>query len=395
MKGYHFAIDGNEANVVNRVGSNVYAFELIHALEKSLRNSSNHVTVLLSSDPQPQLPKKRKGWNYQVIGPRKFWTQWAFPLHLFRHRNEYDVLLTPGHYAPRFSAIPYISAVMDTAYLEYPDQFTTHDRVQLKNWTAYSVKRASKILAISEFTKASIIANYGVDTDKIEIVYPAVKEVAHNLTQTQKNTFFKTHKITQPYILFVGTLQPRKNIETIIEAFELFSRKIASDNLKSKHSKKHSVNLLPKLVLAGKVGWLANKILSRIETSPFKSRIVLPGFIPDEEKKTLYQEALCCVLMGIHEGFGIPPLEAMKHGTIPVVADATSLPEVVGKAGYIVDPFDTKKLAQTFFDIHSLSKTDRAIYRKLGREQSQKFSWEKSAKKTLELLEELAKQRRH
>lgn len=394
MNSYHFAIDGNEANVQNRVGSNVYAFELLVALEKLLRSTNHTVTVLLSATPQPELPQPRKGWKYSVLLPRKLWTQWALPLHLFHHRHEYQALFTPGHYAPRYSSIPYISAVMDTAYLEYPDQFTTQDRVQLRNWTAYSVKRATKIVAISEFTKASIIANYGVSVEKIEVVYPAVKELDQSQTQAEKAQFFKAHKITEPYILFVGTLQPRKNIETIIEAFEFFSRKVASHNLKSKHISKKPLHMLPKLVLAGKVGWLADKILARIQSSPFKSRIILTGFISDTEKKSLYQSSLCTVLMGIHEGFGIPPLEAMKYGSIPIVADATSLPEVIGEAGYIVDPFDTKKLAETFMNVHSLSRTKRAMYRKNGREQAQKFSWEQSAKKTLKLLESIAENKK-
>lgn len=394
MNSYHFVIDGNEANVAHRVGSNVFAFELLTALELILRNKPERVTVLLSSSPQPELPQEREGWSYQVITPRKFWTQWALPLHLYRYRREYDVLLTPGHYAPRFSAIPYISAVMDTAYLDYPQQFTTHDRVQLRAWTDYSVKRASKILAISQFTKASIIANYGVNPLKIEVVYPAVREVQQSLSPQEKNQFFKDYKITEPYLLFVGTLQPRKNIETIIEAFEIFSRKVASHNLKSKHSSHPLIHQLPKLVLAGKVGWLANHILARIDSSPFKSRIILPGFITDTQKKSLYQSSLATVLMGIHEGFGIPPLEAMKYGSIPIVANATSLPEVVDKAGFIVDPFDTKKLAETFYQVYTLTKTSRAQFRKLGREQAARFSWEESAKKTLSLMESLVSRQR-
>lgn len=393
MRSFHFVIDGNEANVSNRVGSNVYAFELLSALEKVLRTTGHKVTVLLSNPPLTDLPPSRKGWEYLEIYPQKLWTQWALPLHLWQHRQHYDAFLTPGHYAPRFSPVPYISAVMDTAYLEYPEQFTTHDRVQLRNWTQYSVKRAQKILAISEFTKASVIANYGTPSNKIEVVYPAVKDVSSSLSATRRNQFFKEHKVTEPYILFVGTLQPRKNLETIIEAFELFSRKVASNNLKSKQTLKTQPVILPKLVLAGKVGWLADKILARIENSPFKTRIILPGFISDEEKKALYQTSLCTVLVGIHEGFGIPPLEAMKYGSIPVVANATSLPEVVGESGFIVEPFDSKKLADTFLEIHSLSKKQRAIYRKLGREQSAKFSWSKSAKQALALLEATAQER--
>lgn len=388
--GLHIAIDGNEANVTNRVGSNVYAFELLAALERLLQTRKHTVTVLLSSSPVDDLPKPRKGWEYQVFGPRKFWTQWALPLHLLHNRDTYDVLLTPGHYAPRFSAIPYISAVMDAAYLEHPEQFTTQDRAQLEHWTSYSVKRAQKVIAISEFTKKSIIKNYHLHSDKISVVYPAVQTVENDLTSQELDTFFSTYHITKPYILFVGTLQPRKNVETIVEAFEQFSRKIASTNLKTKQRNGTSTaKELPKLVLAGKIGWLSEKIMQRIEGSPFKSRIILPGFVSDIEKKALYEHSMCTVLMGIHEGFGIPPLEAMKYGSIPVVANATSLPEVVGEAGYIVKPFDVIQLSNTFMDINDLSRKEIAMQRKLGREQAQKFSWERSAEKTLKLLKEV------
>lgn len=390
-KSLHIAIDGNEANVSNRVGSNVYAFELIAALEKLLKDTPHKVTVLLSSRAIDDLPKSRKGWKYQVFGPKKFWTQWALPMHLLAQKDSYDVLFTPGHYAPRVSAVPYVSAVMDTAYIEYPDQFTTQDRTQLTNWTSYSVKRAKKIIAISEFTKKSVIKNYHVKPEKIEIVYPAVQELSESLSSEDTKAFFKEHQISTPYILFVGTLQPRKNVETIIEAFEQFSRKVASSNLKLKQKNNiKNAKELPKLVLAGKVGWLADKILKRVEESPFRSRIILPGFISDQQKKALYQNAVCNVLMGIHEGFGIPPLEAMKYGTVPVVAKATSLPEVVGEAGYIVKPFDVKELADTFMTILNLSRKEVAIQRKLAREQAAKFSWERSAKKTLEILASVA-----
>lgn len=280
---------------------------------------------------------------------------------------------------------------MDTAYLEYPDQFNTHDRVQLEHWTRYSVNKAARVIAISEFTKQSIVNHYKVDKKKISVIYPAAQPSETSLSSEQKAAFFSEFHIQQPYTLFVGTLQPRKNILTIIDAFEQFSRKVASNNLKMKqrNSSKHTKNL-PKLVLAGKVGWLADSIMKRIEKSPFKSRIILPGFVTDEEKKSLYQSALCTVLVGIHEGFGIPPLEAMIYGSVPVVADATSLPEVVGKAGYIVKPFDSGELSNTFLKISELSKKDLAILRKKGREQSSKFSWEKSANELLRIILEVA-----
>ena len=107
------AIDGNEANVQNRVGSNVYAFKLIEEIYKLTAKRKNvDITILLSTLKVSDLPPKRKNWRYLVVSPRKFWTQWALPIHLFLHKNDYDLLFTPGHYAPRIAAIPYVSSVI-------------------------------------------------------------------------------------------------------------------------------------------------------------------------------------------------------------------------------------------------------------------------------------------
>ena len=92
------------------------------------------------------------------------------PLHLLQFKEKYNVLLTPGHYAPRFSAVPYVSAVMDLAFLDYPEQFTTQDQKQLESWTSYSVKRAQKVIAISEFTKKTVIQNYHLKSNKVEVI---------------------------------------------------------------------------------------------------------------------------------------------------------------------------------------------------------------------------------
>ncbi|PIR61459.1 MAG: hypothetical protein COY81_00400 [Candidatus Pacebacteria bacterium CG_4_10_14_0_8_um_filter_43_12] len=386
MTKLQLAIDGNEANVEHRVGSNVFAFEVIKSLELLLRRYHHQVTILLSTPPVIDLPAERTGWRYQVIGPQQFWTQWGLPIYLWKERKKYDVFFTPGHYAPRFCPVPYVSSVMDTAYLEYPGQFTTHDRVQLRHWTAYSVKHAKKVIAISEFTKASIVAHYAIPEERIEVVYPAASEITSALTPTEKTQFFKRHAIFEPYFLFVGTIQPRKNLITLINAFEIFSRKLASNNLLSRTQTKIKPRQLPKLVLAGKVGWLADDILERIEHSPFKSRIILTGFVSETEKKALYQSASCNFLLGLYEGFGIPPLEAIQYGTIPVVANATSLPEVVGQAGYIVPAKNSKRLAEVMLEITNQSKKTKAIFRKLGREQAKKFDWQLSAQKTLAIL---------
>lgn len=394
IKPFHIAVDGNEANIKERVGSNVFAFELLFELEQLTRgNQSQAVTVLLHQHPLEHMPKERKGWRYQVLTPRTFWTQWALPLHLFQKRKLYDIFFTPGHYAPRFCPIPYVSSVMDTAYLDYPRQFTATDRLQLTKWTEYSVKNATKVLAISQATKKKIQEHYRLPADSIFVTYPAVRPLREKLSKNEETQFFAAHQITGPYFLFVGTLQPRKNIKTLIKAFEMFMEEYANSkeifSTKSKRSAK-KLAIQPQLVLAGKVGWLSEPIIDQVKDSPQKKQIVLTGFITDLEKKSLIEHSQSLVLIGLLEGFGLPPLEALQYGSVPIVSQTSSLPEVVGDAGILVDPLDVHEVVQAFWKVYLLKARDRAALLKKGREQVQTFSWNRSAQELLVHLERAA-----
>lgn len=375
---YRFAIDGNEANVIQRVGSNVYAFEVLTYLEKLTSKSDEYnVTVLLSSPPVVDMPIERAGWTYKVVKPRPMWTQIGLPTHLFLHKKEYDVFFTPGHYAPRTSAVPYISSVMDLAFLQYPKQFRHKDYMQLKEWTRYSVKHAAKVLAISEFTKQAIIKTYKKKKEDVFVAYPSLPESAAH--EKEPITWLKKELgVSGPYVLYVGTLQPRKNLVTLVKAFELFSEKYPKKKEK------------PLLVIAGKIGWLAEETLKTIENSPVKEQIKVIGYVTEGQKQLLYRKSLCAVLIGLYEGFGIPPLEAMANGTLPVVANTSSLPEVVGEAGFTVDPTSVKDIADTFGEISTLGARQRASLLKKGRVQVKAFSWQKSAEHILEALREVA-----
>lgn len=377
------AIDGNEANVANRVGSNTYAFEIITALELLTRaDASVKVTVLLAESPLEDLPKQRPGWYYRLVGPKPLWTQFGLPMHLFFHR--YDVLYTPGHYAPRLSPVPYVSSVMDLAYLVFPEQFRAKDLIQLRNWTSYSVKAARKVIAISQATKKDIMKHYQRLAQDIVVAYPAVTTLKKEKTQKHIDQVVKQFGLKQPYIVYVGTFQPRKNLLRLIEAFEKLC--LDSSNSRSQSNRAGSASL----VLAGKVGWLADDILERIKTSPVKERIIMTGYVSEEEKQILYQHAHAAVLIGIYEGFGIPPLEAMQAGTVPVVANTTSLPEVVGRAGILVNPYEIDSIAGGLEKALNLKAKERAGYRKEARTQLKKFDWLESADTILKTLKEVA-----
>jgi len=388
------AIDGNEANVAQRVGSNAYAYKILTQLEELLRAREDvSVTVLLAAQPLSDLPQKRAGWDYQTFGPTAFWTQYALPLHLFCYRESYDVLYSSGHYAPRVSPVPYISSVMDLAFLYFPEQFKKKDYLQLREWTRYSVKHAKKIIAISEYTKKDVIQHYHVKSHQVVVAYPSVVDDGNiSYKEKEKIATFKKWQIRQPYLLYVGTLQPRKNIIRLVEAFEKLHAE-GDSNKRQKTSrtisqiKTHELQL----VIAGKTGWLAEGILKRIQASPVKEKIIVTGYITDLEKTILYKEAVCTVLIGLYEGFGIPALEALRYGCIPVVSSTTSLPEVVGKAGILVDPTNVADIVRGLREVTTLPAKERAKLLKMGRQQLKTFSWRKSAEIIFEALTQVAK----
>ncbi len=374
------AIDGNEANCANRVGSNVYAYEMIKNLEKLTRKKRQnfHLTILLTQPPVADLPKERPGFSYHVFGPVKLWTQWALPLHLYLHKKQYDVFYTPGHYAPRFCPLPYISSVMDLAFLSYPEQFRRRDLFQLVSWTRYSVKKATQVATISKYSKQKIVERYKKANEEVIVAYPALsKSYKKELFSDKKNKeILQKLKIDQPFFLYLGTLQPRKNLIRLITAFELFTNDL--ERLKNKPT------IL--LVLAGKKGWLTDEVEKKVNSSPIKDKIILTGFVNEKQKAALLQKALANFNLGLEEGFGLPALESLAYQTLPVVANNSSLPEVIGDCGLKVNPFSVEEISKIMAKIISLNKKQKnKIFQKADK-QLQKFSYEKSANLILTAL---------
>ena len=387
MKKIRLAIDANEANVINRVGSNVYAYRLITELYRLTAKKKNwQITVLLSSPKLEDLPKKRKNWQYILVTPKKLWTQWALPLHLFFHKKDYDLFFTPGHYAPRISSVPYVSSVMDLAYLHFPKQFRQDDLLQLKNWTKYSVKNARKVLTISQFSKTEIVKHYHKKETDVLVAYPDCQlPKAANLEKIKK--YFKEWEIKNNYLLYLGTIQPRKNLIKLLEAYEKYLRKLIANQ---KSPGKKALERAPQLVIAGKIGWLADEFVERVKNSPFSEKVVLTGFIPDEMKAPLYRYAKASFLLSFYEGFGIPPLESIRSGCIPIVANNSSLVEVVGKDGVLVNPERSIEIASAIWQVTHLKSRDYQKKIKKLQKHTQQFSWEKSGKILLKLLKEQA-----
>jgi glycosyltransferase involved in cell wall biosynthesis len=391
----HIFIDGREANTTQRVGSNTYAFQVVNHLYKHWQDRTDiQVTVGLTDEPVRDMPETRASWQYQVITPKPLWTQWALPLYLWRHRNTYQVVFSPSHYAPRFCPVPTIITIFDLAFLHFPNQFKKRDLLQLKNWTKYSAKQAKKIITISEYSKQSIIDSYGKKTEDIVVAYPSYD--ATTLQSAAKDQQLQTEikvngvKIIAPYLLYVGTIQPRKNIDQMIAAFEQIKRQIGARSLKVNPKQYRELDKL-KFVIAGKTGWLAEPILTRITESPFSADILVTGYIEELTKWQLLSQAIVTFQLGTLEGFGIPALEALAAGSLVIASNNASLPEVVGNAGILVKPDSSYSLQNALKKSISLTAKEKVEYRKKAREQVKKFSWKDTAHIIAETIEAVVK----
>lgn len=361
-------IDANEANLIpDRVGSNKFAFNILFALSKL--DTDNNFTVYLSTPPLEDLPKARGNWNYRVIPPPKFWTQWRLPLDLYIHNPRPNVLLSLGHYAPRFSPIKTVVSIMDLGYLIYPEQLTKRDLWQLKNWTSYSIKSAAHIITISEHTKKDIIKFYKVDPSRISVIYPGYdSSIFRPISDQEKIKGILTkYSINKPYLVFVGALKPNKNLERLIEAFN----KLRQEDLD--------------LVIVGKKGWLYDSIFRTVSKLGIEKRVIFTGFVPDEELPYLLNGAKLFVFPSLYEGFGMPVVEAMACGTPVLTSNVGSLPEVLDNCGLIADPYSIDSIALGI--VKGLKRS--SYYTEKGLKRAKLFSWEKSAKEVIKIVNSL------
>lgn len=363
----NIGLDGNEANVKNRVGSGQYAASMLTEFAKV---KNHNFIVYLKEIPQADLPRETSNFRYKVFGPKKLWTQFALPLKL-TFGVKPDIFFTLGHYGPRFSGVPYVVTIFDLSYLYYPNLFNKNDLYQLVNWSKYSIKKAKHIFAISKSTKDDIVKQYKINPSKISVTYMGYDQQTFRLQAKSDIEKTKTkYKIRGDYIVFVGTLQPRKNIERLIEAFNLVHNKV--DNLS--------------LVIVGKKGWLYESIFQKVKDLNLTSKVVFTDFIPEEDLPPLISGAKLYVLPSLYEGFGIPVIEAQACGVPVVVSNTSSLPEVVGDSGILVGPRSVDSIASGIKKVLSSEKLSKDLIEK-GLINIRRFSWQKCAQATLKVLE--------
>ena len=368
-------IDGNEANIKNRVGVNTYAFELLKNLSKLQDEwkDRHSLIVYLKDRPLPDMPEETANFKYKVIPGQGMWILTKLMPRLIFNKEGIDVFFSPSHYLPPLTSMPMVCSIMDLGYLEFSGQFTKKVFWQLKWWTAISISISKAIIAISESTKRDIVRHYPSAKTKTHVTPLAYdpKQFNDHIPLNDVRRVVQKYSIVDDYILYLGTLKPSKNVEGLVAAFGLIANNYP----------------LMTLVIAGKKGWLYEPIYKKVEELGLKDKVIFTDFIPDIDKPGLIRGAKAFVLPSFWEGFGLDALNAMASGTPVVVSSVGSLPDVVGGAASLVDPNSIDSIAGGIEKVLSMGKLEYNSMVEGGLAQAKKFSWEKTSRQTLEILE--------
>ncbi len=368
-------IDGNEANVAQRVGVNEYAFQILWNLQKlQVKGKNSHsLIVYLKEKPRQDMPKETQNFKYKIIPGGGLWIITKLMPNLFLDSPRPDIFYSPSHYVPLFAPMPRICAIMDLGYLEFSGQFSKKVFWQLKYWSAISIFISKHIISISESTKKDIVRHYPFARNKVSVTYLGYDSGKFNtrISENDVRRVQNRYSIVDDYILYLGTLKPSKNIEGLIEAFEGVSGRYPNI----------------KLVIAGKKGWMFEGIYKKAEKLGLKDRIVFTDYIFEEDKPSLIKGAKVFVLSSFWEGFGLDILSAMACGVPVVASNVGSLPEVIGKGGILVNPSSVESIKNGIMSVLSMPKDEYNKLTEAGISQAKKFSWEKTALETIKVLE--------
>ncbi len=303
-----------------------------------------------------------------------FWTQTAFASEVVRDRP--DVLWMPVHNIPFFrrSGLKTVITIHDLAFKYFPDFFLPNDLRKLNFFTDRAVRKSSKIIAVSGSTKKDILKFYpDIASEKIKVIYHGfdAEIFQKKISREEIEKILKNHNLKiKDYVLYSGAFQPRKNLERLIEAFEIYKQKKPSET---------------KLVLAGEKAWLWEKIMAKIAKSRFKKDIVMPGKLKFHDLGCFMQGANVFVYPSLYEGFGIPVLEALA-AEIPVIAALnSSLSEVGGAAVCYFQAENSAELAERISETFGNEELRKTMIAE-GLKQCRKFSWKKCAQETLNYL---------
>ena len=330
------------------------------------------VTAYIGPAARPALLPRRPGLSYRATAlpterppVRIAWEQTLQPALLLRDRL--DLLHCPVNVAPLLSPIPTVLTIHDLSFLRYPETFAPAKRRYLTAMTGISARRARLVMTDSEHTRRDVIRLLGVPAARVRTVYPGVTEAFHPFPAGEVDKFRQRQGMPERFFLHVGTLQPRKNLERLIDAFGAFAQRS---------------NLPHALVLVGGKGWLYEGLLARARQVDVERRIHFVGYAAPADLPLWYAAAEALVFPSLYEGFGFPLLEAMACGTPVLSSTASCLPEVAGDAAVLFDPLDVSSIADAMVRIAQEPERRQDLAAR-GLERAARFTWASTARHVL------------
>lgn len=371
----HIAIDAHSVGA-QLGGNESYATNLIEALAEI--DQTNRYTLYVTKPAAVERFNNR--WpNFQVKQTLPHTPLVRIPLTLSRELRRHPVdILHVQYTAPPFAPCPVVATIHDLAFEHLPETFNRRSWLQLRLTVRRTARRAAHIITVSDYSRRDISRTYGIPPERITVTpEAAATHFAPVTNETELRRIRESYGIQENYILSVGSIQPRKNLVRLIEAYS---------SLRGVHPQ----GKLPQLVLAGKRGWLDDETFRAAERNALGRDILFTGYVPEQDLVGLYSGAICFVYPSYFEGFGLPVVEAMQCGVPVIVGNRTSLPEVVGDAGLLFDPFDTKALVDALTRVIS-DEAYRAALRAKGLERAKNFNWRTTAQLTLGAYQTAAK----
>jgi glycosyltransferase involved in cell wall biosynthesis len=363
-------IDASRAVLAQRTGTEHYSAALLRALAQLPEARSREIVLYVN------LSSKRKAierlgfdlpaaWRVRAIPFPRLWTHARLSWEMLTRPPR--TLFVPSHVVPLWHPRRTVVTVHDLGYLEYPQAHTRLSRLYLHFSTWFSAHAAGRVIAISEATKRDLVKRYGIKPGKIAVIYHGRDPIFTPVTDKGKieNTLAR-YGITQPYFIHVGTLQPRKNLGVLVEAWDML---------------RAGMEQPPMLLLAGKRGWLYESLFESVQSRGLGDLVKFADYVERDDLPALYSGALALTFPSLYEGFGLPALEAMSCGTPVLASTASSVPEVVGDAGILLDPKD----AGVWADAVERVMRDDALRTELSRKglgRAAQFTWERCARQT-------------
>jgi glycosyltransferase involved in cell wall biosynthesis len=375
-------IDASRATAGRRTGTETYSLQLIRALARLRGERDDFAMRLYVNGPPPEglfwSGPASAGCEIRSIPWPRLWTHVRLSAEVTAHPP--DVLFVPAHVLPLAHPARSVATVHDLGYLTFPEAHRSSDRRYLDWSTAWNARQSRAVIADSAATRDDLVQAYGIAPEKIHVIYlGANPDVAVEPDPQRRAAARERYGIGERYLLYVGTLQPRKNLARVVQAFAGLAGRESFEGVQ--------------LVLAGKRGWLDDDLFMQVRALGLEGRVLFPGYVADADLAPLLSGALGFVFPSLYEGFGMPVLEAQACGAAVMTSNNSSLPEVAGDAALLVDPGDVDAIA----DAMQRLVTDEALRAALvarGFENVKRFSWEKCARETLAVLESVARKRR-